>query len=88
MLALNLTNQFILIIANIKLLPTKFFIIIHVLKNEELVDWSKLKNKKLKIRIWDSGDIFQPLGMKNKKKISDFLVNEKINNIAKKARVF
>ncbi len=55
-------------------------------KNEELVDWSKLKNKKLKIRIWDSGDIFQPLGMKNKKKISDFLVNEKINIIAKKSQ--
>lgn len=55
-------------------------------RNEELVDWSKLKNKKLKIRIWDSGDIFQPLGMKNKKKISDFLVNEKINNIAKKSQ--
>ena len=38
-------------------------------KNQELVDWSKFKNKKLKIRIWNEGDVFQPLGMKNKKKL-------------------
>ena len=55
-------------------------------KNEELVDWSKFKNKKLQIRIWNQGDVFQPLGMKNKKKISDFLINEKIDNISKKTQ--
>ena len=55
-------------------------------KNEELVDWSKFKNKKLQIRIWNQGDVFQPLGMKNKKKISDFLINEKVDNISKKTQ--
>ena len=55
-------------------------------KNKELVDWSKFKDKKLQIRIWNQGDIFQPLGMKNKKKISDFLINEKIDNISKKTQ--
>ncbi len=55
-------------------------------KDQELVDWSMLKNKKLKIRLWNKGDVFQPLGMKNKKKISDFLINEKIDNISKKTQ--
>ena len=53
-------------------------------KNEELVDWSIFKNKKLQIRIWKKGDVFQPLGMKNKKKISDFLISEKIDSFSKK----
>tara|TARA_B100001248_G_scaffold256074_1_gene236627 strand:- start:4783 stop:6150 length:1368 start_codon:yes stop_codon:yes gene_type:complete len=52
-------------------------------KNEEIVDWSKLKNRNLKIRLWKKGDVFQPLGMKNKKKLSDFLINQKINNFSK-----
>jgi len=52
-------------------------------KNEELVDWSVFKNKKLQIRLWEKGDVFQPLGMKNKKKISDFLSNEKLDSISK-----
>ena len=55
-------------------------------KNHELVDWSKFKNKKLKIRVWNEGDVFQPLGMKNKKKISDFLINEKIDSFSKKTQ--
>ena len=55
-------------------------------KNQELVDWSKFKNKKLKIRIWNKGDVFQPLGMKNKKKVSDFLINEKIDSFSKKTQ--
>lgn len=32
----------------------------------------------LKIRRWEKGDFFTPIGMKNKKKISDFLIDEKI----------
>ena len=55
-------------------------------KNQEIVDWSKFKNKKLKIRLWTEGDVFQPLGMKNKQKISDFLINEKIDNISKRTQ--
>ena len=53
-------------------------------RNKEIIDWSKLKNKNLEIRVWKSGDVFQPLGMKNKKKVSDFLIDEKINNFSKK----
>ena len=53
-------------------------------KREELVDWSVFKNRKLQIRIWKKGDVFQPLGMKTKKKVSDFLINEKIDSFSKK----
>ena len=38
----------------------------------------------LEIRVWKKGDVFQPLGMKNIKKVSDFLINEKIDNFSKK----
>ncbi len=34
----------------------------------------------------NQGDVFQPLGMENKKKISDFLINEKIDNFSKKTQ--
>lgn len=33
----------------------------------------------LTLRLWQSGDVFQPFGMKNTKKISDFLRDEKIS---------
>lgn len=38
---------------------------------------------KLKIRTWKAGDKFIPLGMKGEKKISDFLIDEKINRLTK-----
>jgi len=31
------------------------------------------------LRAWEHGDIFQPLGMKNKKLVSDFLINNKVS---------
>ena len=52
-------------------------------KNCEIVDWEKLKNKTLKLRLWKQGDTFQPLGMKGHQKISDFLINEKVDCIDK-----
>ena len=52
-------------------------------KNCEIVDWEKLKNKTLKLRLWKQGDAFQPLGMKGHQKISDFLINEKVDCIDK-----
>ena len=52
-------------------------------KNYEIVDWEKLKNKTLKLRLWKKGDVFQPLGMKGHQKISDFLINEKVDCIDK-----
>lgn len=53
-------------------------------QNEEIIDWAKFKDKMLEIRVWKKGDVFQPLGMKNIKKVSDFLINEKIDNFSKK----
>ena len=38
----------------------------------------------LVLRSWKSGDVFRPLGMKGKKKVSDFLIDNKISILAKK----
>lgn len=37
----------------------------------------------LRWRLWQPGDSFYPLGMKGRKKISDFLIDQKINRIDK-----
>ena len=55
-------------------------------KNKEFVDWHKLKNCKLEVRNWSHGDTFQPLGMSGNQKISDFLINRKIDRISKKTQ--
>ena len=47
--------------------------------NVEYIDHNKIKNKKLKLRVWKEGDFFRPLGMSGKQKISDFLINKKLN---------
>lgn len=39
------------------------------------------------LRIWKQGDVFVPFGMKGKKKISDFLINEKVPLIQKQSVV-
>src|SRR5690606_6639802 len=38
----------------------------------------------LQIRSWQMGDYFQPLGMRGRKKMSDFFVQQKINVFDKK----
>ncbi|MBT3179695.1 MAG: tRNA lysidine(34) synthetase TilS [Candidatus Marinimicrobia bacterium] len=55
-------------------------------QNQEFVDWSYLKNQKLEIRSWLEGDTFQPLGMKGHQKISDFLINEKVDRFTKESQ--
>ena len=51
--------------------------------NHEIVDWEKLRDTKLEIRSWKEGDVFQPLGMKGHQKVSDFLINEKVDRLEK-----
>ena len=42
------------------------------------LDIDKL-NFPLTLRKWENGDRFQPFGMKRKKKVSDFLIDEKVS---------
>ena len=51
--------------------------------NIEFIDQSKIKDKKLRLRLWENGDWFRPLGMSGKQKISDYLINNKINQFEK-----
>ena len=37
----------------------------------------------LKIRNWQNGDVFYPLGMKHRKKLSDYFIDEKLSVVAK-----
>lgn len=41
------------------------------------LDWEKLKLP-LKVRPWQPGDWFKPLGMDKRKKLSDFLIDQKV----------
>ena len=51
--------------------------------DDELIDFAAIKNKKLVLRYWYSGDRFKPLGMNGTQKISDYLINNKINSFQK-----
>ena len=49
----------------------------------ELLELDKIKNRKLYLRLWRSGDNFSPLGMLGNQKVSDYLVNKKVNQFEK-----
>ena len=52
-------------------------------KNIEYIDGNK-SGTSLKIRYWEEGDSFHPLGMTNKRKLSDFFTDLKINTMLKR----
>lgn len=56
---------------------------IDIEKNSAKVDFHKLVLP-LTIRTWEEGDIFQPLGMRGKKKLSDLFIQKKVNIFDKK----
>ena len=47
--------------------------------NIELIDFDKIKNKSIQIRNWMKGDKFQPFGMRGSKKVSDYLIDTKVD---------
>ena len=50
--------------------------------NRQQLDAEKLSFP-LKLRQWEAGDYFYPLGMRGRKKLSDFLVDNKVNRFDK-----
>ncbi len=54
--------------------------------NKEYISADKIKSKFL-LRRWKEGDRFYPLGMKNSKKLSDFLTEQKVRSSEKKEQL-
>jgi len=52
-------------------------------KNKVIIDADTIKFP-LRIRKWEKGDSFVPFGMKGKKKLSDFFIDEKFSQFEKK----
>ncbi len=66
----------------IGLLETKKLETLHTGPNEMLLDYKQL-DWPIQIRRWKSGDKFTPMGMKGKKKVSDFLTDLKTDRFRK-----
>lgn len=62
----------------VRLIPIKDLATLHTGKDEMLVDFEKI-HWPVRIRKWAPGDKFTPMGMKGKKKVSDFLTDIKLN---------
>ena len=55
--------------------------------NHEIINGEEIVNSEFVLRLWQEGDSFQPLGMKGNKKISDFLIDKKVNQFKKENQV-
>lgn len=55
--------------------------------NIELIDLDMIKNKNIQIRNWTNGDKFQPLGMNGNKKVSDYLIDKKVDGFTKERQL-
>jgi tRNA(Ile)-lysidine synthase len=55
--------------------------------SKEIIDGSMIEGKKIKLRKWMHGDFFQPLGMNGGKKISDLLIDKKIDIFTKEKQM-
>ena len=51
---------------------------------DELIDYDEVDKNSLILRCWKKGDKFVPLGMNQRKKLSDFFIDEKVPNYLKK----
>jgi len=60
------------------LIEKKTDFILNKNSNFAYIDFEKITFP-LRLRKWQNGDFFEPLGMKTKKKISDFFIDKKIN---------
>ncbi len=72
-------NKFKILLSNIK----KEDVNLVTNKNIEIIDGSK-SGSKLFVRFWRKGDFFRPLGMNNKRKLSDFFIDLKLSTSRKK----
>ena len=52
--------------------------------SKEVIDGRAIFGKEIILRQWKAGDRFQPLGMTGKKRVSDLLVDEKVDLFNKK----
>ena len=54
--------------------------------NKEYISQDNIKSRFI-LRRWKDGDRFYPLGMKNSKKLSDFLTEQKVRSLEKKEQI-
>ena len=55
--------------------------------SKEVIDAKIIEGKRLNLRSWRHGDVFQPLGMPGHKKVSDLLVDEKVDRFSKEKQL-
>ena len=51
--------------------------------SKEIIDGRTLEGKDIQLRPWHAGDQFNPLGMNGTKKVSDFLIDKKVDRFTK-----